>query len=76
MFKAIILLVLVIGYLYASAIYKAFKLCINDSINQSAAKVTLHMNKKMNHKMQKMIDQQNDTINKKIAELINPTEGK
>jgi len=75
--KYFFLLLLVVAYLYVSAFYKAFKLAINDSINQSSAKVTMHINKKMHHKMKKILDEQNDTINKKIAELNTTiTEGK
>lgn len=74
--KYFFLLLFVVGYLYVSALYKAFKLAINDTIQQSTTQVTMKVNKKIHHKMQKMIDQQNDTINKKIAELNTAMVGK
>ena len=54
--KIFFILLIVLGYLFASAIVKASKECLNDSMEQSTKRITTHMEKKISHKMNQIVE--------------------
>jgi Na+-transporting methylmalonyl-CoA/oxaloacetate decarboxylase gamma subunit len=54
--KIFLLICIVVAYFFGSAIVKASKECINDSMEQSTKRITTHMEKKIYHKLNQIVE--------------------
>jgi hypothetical protein len=54
--KIFLLLVIVLGYFFGSTIVKASQECLNDTVEQSTKRITTHMEKKIHHKLNQIVE--------------------